>query len=50
MDTALVFPHRRGPPLKRALRNLMKDHLNKIIQDDVGKLTGPVFRESVHVV
>ncbi|CAI8052425.1 RNA exonuclease 1 homolog [Geodia barretti] len=35
VDTAIVFPHRRGPPLKRALRNLMKDHLNKIIQDDV---------------
>ena len=34
VDTAIVFPHRKGPPLKRALRNLMKDHLNKIIQDD----------------
>ena len=33
MDTSLVFPHRLGPPYKRALRNLMADYLKKIIQD-----------------
>ena len=28
-----MFPHRLGLPFKRALRNLMADHLQKIIQD-----------------
>ena len=33
VDTAIVFPHRLGHPFKRALRNLMADHLKKIIQN-----------------
>ncbi|XP_055077315.1 RNA exonuclease 1 homolog isoform X2 [Periophthalmus magnuspinnatus] len=36
VDTAIVFPHRLGLPYKRALRNLMADHLKRIIQDSVG--------------
>ncbi|GFR89721.1 RNA exonuclease 1-like protein, partial [Elysia marginata] len=32
VDTSLVFPHRLGLPFKRALRNLMLEHLQKIIQ------------------
>ncbi|KAK0062968.1 RNA exonuclease 1 [Biomphalaria pfeifferi] len=36
VDTSLVFPHRLGLPYKRALRNLMVDILQKIIQDDAG--------------
>ncbi|XP_077869979.1 uncharacterized protein LOC100372740 [Saccoglossus kowalevskii] len=36
IDTSLVFPHRLGPPFKRALRTLMADYLKKIIQNDVG--------------
>ncbi|XP_028672453.1 RNA exonuclease 1 homolog isoform X1 [Erpetoichthys calabaricus] len=35
VDTAIVFPHRLGPPHKRALRNLMADYLKRIIQDNV---------------
>ncbi|CAH3173769.1 unnamed protein product [Porites evermanni] len=35
VDTSIVFPHRLGPPYKRALRNLMADYLKKIIQDSV---------------
>ncbi|XP_034003363.1 RNA exonuclease 1 homolog [Trematomus bernacchii] len=35
VDTAIVFPHRLGAPFKRALRNLMADHLKRIIQDNV---------------
>ncbi|KAH9509754.1 RNA exonuclease 1 [Bulinus truncatus] len=35
VDTSLVFPHRLGLPYKRALRNLMVEILQKIIQDDV---------------
>ena len=33
MDNSIVFPHRLGPPYKRALRNLMADYLEEIIQD-----------------
>ncbi|KAK3929890.1 RNA exonuclease 1-like protein [Frankliniella fusca] len=36
VDTSVVFPHKMGPPQKRALRNLAADHLKKIIQNDVG--------------
>ncbi|XP_010870141.2 RNA exonuclease 1 homolog isoform X2 [Esox lucius] len=35
VDTAIIFPHRLGLPYKRALRNLMADHLKRIIQDSV---------------
>lgn len=36
IDTANLFPHRRGLPYKRALRTLMVENLRIIIQDDVG--------------
>ncbi len=38
VDTALVFPHRLGLPYKRALKTLMGEFLQKIIQDS-GKLS-----------
>lgn len=34
VDTTVVFPHKMGPPYKRALRNLMSEYLQKIIQED----------------
>jgi hypothetical protein len=34
VDTSVVFPHKLGPPFKRALRNLASDHLQRIIQND----------------
>lgn len=34
IDTAEVFPHRRGLPYKRALRTLMVEFLQSIIQND----------------
>jgi RNA exonuclease 1 len=34
VDTSVVFPHKMGPPYKRALRNLMSEILQKIIQED----------------
>ena len=37
MDTALVFPHRLGPPYKKALKTLAALHLGKIIQDSAGE-------------
>ncbi|XP_066933708.1 RNA exonuclease 1 homolog isoform X2 [Clytia hemisphaerica] len=36
IDTALVFPHRLGLPFKRALKTLMAELLQKIIQDGEG--------------
>nr|CAB3265530.1 putative exonuclease GOR-like protein [Phallusia mammillata] len=38
VDTSVVFPHRLGPPFKRALRNLMSEFLGVLIQnaDDEG--------------
>lgn len=36
-DTSVVFPHKLGLPNKRALRYLVKEKLNKVIQTD-GKL------------
>lgn len=37
VDTSVMFPHKNGPPFKRALKNLCSEHLRKIIQND-GKL------------
>ncbi|MCL4155625.1 UNVERIFIED_CONTAM: hypothetical protein GTU68_066045 [Idotea baltica] len=34
VDTSVVFPHKLGPPFKRALRNLASEILTKIIQND----------------
>lgn len=36
VDTSVVFPHRMGPPFKRALRFLAADYLKRIIQNDEG--------------
>ncbi|XP_045126567.1 NK-tumor recognition protein-like [Portunus trituberculatus] len=35
VDTSVVFPHKMGPPYKRALKNLAAEYLKRIIQDDV---------------
>lgn len=43
VDTSIVFPHRLGLPYKRALRNLMADHLKRIIQDNGENIS--LFRE-----
>ena len=34
VDTSLVFPHRLGLPYKRALKTIMAEVLQKIIQND----------------
>ena len=36
VDTSVVFPHKMGPPYKRALRMLAAELLLRIIQNDVG--------------
>ncbi|CAD5111629.1 DgyrCDS922 [Dimorphilus gyrociliatus] len=35
VDTSVIFPHKLGPPHKRALKNLMSQYLQKIIQNNV---------------
>ncbi|XP_077285388.1 RNA exonuclease 1 homolog [Arctopsyche grandis] len=35
VDTSVLFPHKMGPPYKRALRNLTSEYLKKIIQNSV---------------
>jgi len=35
VDTSVVYPHKLGPPYKRALRTLAAEYLKRIIQDDV---------------
>ncbi|OJA13843.1 hypothetical protein AZE42_00528 [Rhizopogon vesiculosus] len=32
IDTAILFPHRAGPPYRRSLRDLVKEHLGLTIQ------------------
>ncbi|CAH0596296.1 unnamed protein product [Chrysodeixis includens] len=35
IDTSVLYPHKMGPPYKRALRNLSSEYLKKIIQNSV---------------
>ncbi|KAE9555778.1 hypothetical protein FO519_000992 [Halicephalobus sp. NKZ332] len=35
IDTSVLYPHKQGPPFKRALKNLSSEVLMKIIQEDV---------------
>ncbi|VDK36548.1 unnamed protein product [Taenia asiatica] len=34
VDTSVVFPHRRGLPYKRALRTIVSEYLEQLIQND----------------
>ncbi|XP_065182837.1 mucin-19-like isoform X2 [Sycon ciliatum] len=34
VDTSLVFPHKLGPPYKKALKTLAAEKLNRVIQQD----------------
>ena len=34
VDTSVLFPHKMGPPKKRALKTLCIEHLKRIIQED----------------
>lgn len=34
VDTSVLYPHKMGPPKKKALKTLCIDHLKKIIQED----------------
>lgn len=34
IDTSILYPHKMGPPKKKALKTLCVDHLKKIIQEE----------------
>lgn len=38
VDTAILFPHPSGPPYRRALRHLAKEHLGTVIQAGGGSV------------
>ena len=37
VDTSVVFPHKMGPPFKRALRTIAVEQIQRIIQDAIRK-------------
>jgi RNA exonuclease 1 len=43
IDTAAIFPHPSGLPFKISLKKLMKDYLNREIQDGNGKTINYFF-------
>jgi len=47
VDTAILFPHRAGPPYRRALRDLAKEHLGIIIQSGGGTTGHSSVEDSV---
>lgn len=38
VDTSILYPHKMGPPKKRALKTLCIEHLKKIIQEEGEKI------------
>lgn len=40
VDTSIIFPHPRGPPLKSSLRYLAQKHLNREVQKGGGAVGG----------
>lgn len=46
VDTSVLFPHRLGPPRKRALRTLVADYLERIIQQD-GEFMSSAIRKMI---
>ncbi|KAH0839877.1 ribonuclease H-like protein [Lanmaoa asiatica] len=47
IDTAIIFPHRAGPPYRRSLRDLAKEHLGISIQTGDGSTGHSSVEDSV---
>ncbi|KAF9495402.1 hypothetical protein BDN71DRAFT_876921 [Pleurotus eryngii] len=47
VDTAILFPHRAGAPYRRSLRDLVREHLGKIIQTGGGTTGHSSVEDSV---
>lgn len=44
VDTSVLYPHKMGPPKKRALKTLCIEHLKRIIQEDGKKNLNTIFK------
>lgn len=40
VDTSILYPHKMGPPKKRALKTLCIENLKRIIQEDGKRIIG----------
>ncbi|KAH7921815.1 ribonuclease H-like protein [Leucogyrophana mollusca] len=47
VDTAILFPHRAGPPYRQSLRNLAKEHLGLAIQTGGGTVGHSSVEDSI---
>ncbi|KIM90892.1 hypothetical protein PILCRDRAFT_811388 [Piloderma croceum F 1598] len=47
VDTAILFPHRAGPPYRRALKDLVKEHLGTLIQAGGGSVGHSSVEDSI---
>ncbi|KAI0081741.1 ribonuclease H-like protein [Panus rudis PR-1116 ss-1] len=47
VDTAVMFPHKAGRPYRRALRDLVKEHLGKTIQSGGGTVGHSSVEDSI---
>lgn len=47
VDTVVLFPHQAGPPYRRALRALVKEHLGQTIQEGGGTVGHSSVEDSV---
>ncbi|KAL4241936.1 REXO1/REXO3 family protein [Abortiporus biennis] len=47
VDTAVMFPHKAGAPYRRALRDLVKEHLGKTIQRGGGTVGHSSVEDSI---
>lgn len=44
VDTSILYPHKMGPPKKRALKTLCIENLKRIIQEDGEQYCEQTFR------
>jgi RNA exonuclease 1 len=47
VDTAILFPHRSGAPYRRALKDLVKEHLGTLIQAGGGSVGHSSVEDSI---
>ncbi|EIN10457.1 hypothetical protein PUNSTDRAFT_64972 [Punctularia strigosozonata HHB-11173 SS5] len=47
VDTAILFPHPSGPPYRKALRFLVKEHLGQVIQSGGGSVGHSSVEDSI---
>lgn len=48
VDTSVLYPHKRGPPYKKALKTLCEEKLNRIIRKNGKKRTIYNFNQTNH--